>query len=56
MKACTLILCTIASTSRLIREWEENVGEPLVVHTVIVDECGCTPEAGVHTRSLFSST
>ena len=26
MKACTLILCTIASTSRLIREWEENVG------------------------------
>ena len=45
MEKCQLILCTIASTSRLLREWEEFVAKPLLVHTVIVDECGCTPRA-----------
>ena len=45
MEKCQLILCTIASTSRLLREWEEFVAKPLLVHTVIVDECGCTPES-----------
>ena len=45
MDDCQLILCTIASTSRLLREWEEHVKTPLRVHTVVVDECGCTPES-----------
>ena len=45
MEKCQIILCTIASTSRLLREWEENVKKPLQVHTVVVDECGCTPES-----------
>ena len=46
MVRCRLILCTIASTSRLLREWEEFGNRaPLDVHTVIVDECGCTPES-----------
>ena len=46
MSRCRLILCTIASTSRLLREWEEFAPRaPLDVHTVIVDECGCTPES-----------
>ena len=46
MFRCNLILCTIASTSRLLREWEEhNQNASLNVHTVIVDECGCTPES-----------
>ena len=45
MQKCQLILCTIASTARLLREWEEHVQAPLQVHTVIVDECGCTPES-----------
>lgn len=42
-------LCTIASTSRLLREWEEVVGgeEPLELHTAIIDECGCTAESSV---------
>lgn len=40
-----VFLCTIASTSRLLREWEEVKGSPLSVQTVIVDECGCTPES-----------
>eukprot|EP00928_Gymnodinium_smaydae_P075244 TRINITY_DN5824_c0_g1_i1.p1 TRINITY_DN5824_c0_g1~~TRINITY_DN5824_c0_g1_i1.p1 ORF type:complete len:1306 (-),score=362.37 TRINITY_DN5824_c0_g1_i1:108-4025(-) len=40
-----IFLCTIASSSRLLREWEEVQGSPLSVHTVIVDECGCTPES-----------
>ncbi len=31
----------------MLREWEELVGEPLVTHTVIVDECGCTTESSV---------
>ena len=38
-----VFLCTIASTSRMIREFEEITSETLKVHTVIVDECGCTP-------------
>jgi len=42
-----IMLCTIASTSRLLREWEENCPEPLHTHTVIVDECGCTTESSV---------
>ena len=42
MEKCQLVLCTIASTSRLLREWEEHVKQPLRVHTVVVDECGCT--------------
>jgi len=42
-----IMLCTIASTSRLLREWEENCQEPLQTHTVIVDECGCTTESSV---------
>ena len=29
-----VMLCTIASTSRLLREWEENCQEPLHTHTV----------------------
>ena len=45
MEKCQLVLCTIASTSRLLREWEEHVKQPLRVHTVVVDECGCTPES-----------
>ncbi|CAE7456355.1 unnamed protein product [Symbiodinium sp. CCMP2456] len=40
-----ILLCTIASTSRMLREWEEAMGTELRVHTVIVDECGCTPES-----------
>ena len=40
-----MILCTIAATGRLIREWDEATYQPLRVHTVIVDECGCTPES-----------
>jgi len=47
MGGSLILLCTIASTSRLLREWEESVGEPLVTHTVIVDECGCTTESSV---------
>lgn len=42
-----IMLCTIASTNRLLREWEENCREPLHTHTVIVDECGCTTESSV---------
>ena len=42
-----IMLCTIASTGRLLREWEENCREPLNTHTVIVDECGCTTESSV---------
>jgi len=49
------MLCTIASTGRLLREYEERHGEPVRVHTIIVDECGCTPKRGrrgrVGTRS-----
>lgn len=41
------MLCTIASTGRLLREYEERHGEPVRVHTIIVDECGCTPKRGV---------
>eukprot|EP00435_Cladocopium_sp_Y103_P023344 s762_g5.t1 len=40
-----VFLCTIASTSRMLREWEEAMGSELHVHTVVVDECGCTPES-----------
>eukprot|EP00913_Durusdinium_trenchii_P009880 g9273.t1 len=40
-----VFLCTIASTSRMLREWEEAMGSQLHVHTVVVDECGCTPES-----------
>ncbi|CAE7362521.1 SETX [Symbiodinium natans] len=40
-----ILLCTIASTSRMLREWEEAMGTELRVHTVVVDECGCTPES-----------
>jgi hypothetical protein len=47
MQSAQILLCTIASTSRLLREWEEQCGEPLVTHTVIVDECGCTSESSV---------
>jgi superfamily I DNA and/or RNA helicase len=42
-----IMLCTIASTGRLLREWEENCSQPLNTHTVIVDECGCTTESSV---------
>ena len=42
-----IFLATIASTSRLLRDWEEHVGEELTIHTVIVDECGCTTESSV---------
>ncbi|KAK3273602.1 hypothetical protein CYMTET_18168 [Cymbomonas tetramitiformis] len=42
-----ILLCTIASTGRLMREWEDACGEELQVHTVVVDECGCTPESSV---------
>lgn len=42
-----IILCTIASTKRLVREWMAETGEDLRVHTVIVDECGCTAESSV---------
>jgi len=47
MGEAQIILCTIASTSRLLREWEEQVGDDLNVHTVIVDECGCTAESSI---------
>ncbi|KAJ1468228.1 hypothetical protein T484DRAFT_1856115 [Baffinella frigidus] len=44
-----VFLCTIASTSRLLKLWEEHFGKlhPLNIHTVIVDECGCTTESSV---------
>eukprot|EP00434_Breviolum_minutum_P001317 symbB.v1.2.001158.t1/scaffold47.1/size388503/13 len=29
----------------MLREWEEAMGSELHVHTVVVDECGCTPES-----------
>ena len=45
MEDTQILLCTVASTVRLLREWEETVGSPLFTHTVIVDECGCTPES-----------
>lgn len=47
MRNADIILCTIASTVRLLREWEEKTGEQLMVHTVIVDECGCTAESSM---------
>jgi len=47
MQGAEIILCTIASTSRLLREWEERTGEQLTVHTAIVDECGCTAESSM---------
>jgi hypothetical protein len=34
LRASEIMLCTIASTSRLLREWEENCQEPLHTHTV----------------------
>jgi hypothetical protein len=42
-------LCTIASSSRLLREYDECTGTSgqLRVHTAIIDECGCTPESSV---------
>lgn len=40
-----IILCTIASTGRLLREWTEVCGKAPKIHTVIVDECGCTTES-----------
>jgi len=49
-EVCTrakIFLCTIASTGRLMREWQQHTGRSLQVHTVIVDECGCTPESSV---------
>ena len=45
LQNCNVILCTIASTSRLLREWQDVCGENLCIHTVIVDECGCTTES-----------
>ena len=46
LKAARIILCTIASTPRLMRDWDELMpNEPLEVHTIIVDECGCTAES-----------
>jgi hypothetical protein len=43
-----IILCTIATTSGMIREWEERCpDEALDIHTVIVDESGCTTESSV---------
>ena len=42
-----IILCTIASTSRLLREWQEVCGKKPRIHTVIVDECGCTTESSM---------
>ena len=47
LRRATILLCTIASTSRMMREWEEHVDGPLSVHTAIIDECGCTAEASV---------
>lgn len=34
IKNARVLLCTIASTSRLLREYEEEHGKPLIVHTV----------------------
>ncbi|CAJ1344328.1 unnamed protein product, partial [Effrenium voratum] len=45
LASARVFLCTIASSSRMLREWEEAMGSELRVHTVIVDECGCTPES-----------
>ncbi|KAJ1488371.1 AAA domain-containing protein [Baffinella frigidus] len=44
-----VFLCTIASSSRLIGLWRNFFGEscPLEVHTVIVDECGCSTESSI---------
>lgn len=33
LQRATILLCTIASTSRMLREWEEHVGKPLNVWT-----------------------
>eukprot|EP00397_Hematodinium_sp_SG-2012_P004179 GEMP01004190.1.p1 GENE.GEMP01004190.1~~GEMP01004190.1.p1 ORF type:complete len:1162 (+),score=330.64 GEMP01004190.1:287-3772(+) len=40
-----IFLCTIASTSRMMREWQEECGEEVDIHTIVVDECGCTAES-----------
>jgi hypothetical protein len=53
LESSELILCTIASTVRLMREWEDADKEhngalgSFEVHTAIIDECGCTPESSV---------
>lgn len=37
LSRATILLCTIASTSRMLREWEEHVGTPLnVCHSIWV--------------------
>jgi hypothetical protein len=33
LRKSLIMLCTIASTSRLLREWEDNCKEPLLTHT-----------------------
>ena len=38
-------LCTIASTSHLLRECGALFDNEVQLHTVIVDESGCTPES-----------
>ena len=45
LRNSNIILCTIASTGRLLREWTEVCGKAPKIHTVIVDECGCTTES-----------
>lgn len=43
-----IMLCTIATTSGMLKEWEETCpGGLLHTHTVIVDESGCTTESSV---------
>lgn len=47
VRAARILLCTVASTSRMVREWDEHQDAPLRLHTVIVDECGCTSESSL---------
>ena len=40
-----VVLCTISSTSTLLRECGDILDEDSKIHTVIVDEAGCVTEA-----------
>lgn len=42
-----ILVGTIASGPRMMREWEDVTEEPLTCDTIVVDECGCTPESSV---------
>ena len=43
----SIFMGAIATMGRMIREYEATVGRPLIIHIVIVDECGCTSESPI---------